>query len=141
MSECNECAKTDDDLTKKELLGRKTLRSTELPQVQTFSRRFKSYQALPAYVREWTLARRTYDDLGRHTAPDTSAPMDIGQVKGMKGKKKEKGKEKGKSKKDNSEAKGSAQDRRFLLCRRVWVLWQMETPEGPVQEAGERPRR
>ena len=41
-------------------------------------------QAFRAYVREWTLAPRTYDDLGRHMAHDTSAPMDIGQVKGFK---------------------------------------------------------
>ena len=41
----------------------------------------ESYQALRAYVREWTLAQRTCDDRG----PDTSAPMDIGQVKGTKG--------------------------------------------------------
>ena len=32
----------------------------------------ETYQALRAYVREWTLAQRTYDDLGRHTTPDTS---------------------------------------------------------------------
>ena len=44
-----------------------------------------TYQALRAYVREWTLAQRTYDDLGRHTTPSTSAPMDIGQVKGTRG--------------------------------------------------------
>ena len=58
----------------------------------------ESYQTLRAYVREWTLAQRTYDDLGRHTTPDTSAPVDIGQVKCTKGKckkgKKGKGKEK-----------------------------------------------
>ena len=42
----------------------------------------ESYQALRAYVREWTLAQRTHGDLGLHTTPDTSAPMDVGQVKG-----------------------------------------------------------
>ena len=79
------------------------------------------YQAVRAYVREWTLAQRTYDDLGRHTTPGTSAPMDIRQVKGtrVKGKKgkKGKGKEKGKGKRDNGEAK----ERRSLICWRVWV--------------------
>ena len=69
------------------------------------------YQALRAYVREWTLAKRTCDDLGRDTTPDTSVQMDIGQVKGTKGKgkkgKKGKGKEKVKGKKDNSEPKGN----------------------------------
>ena len=45
----------------------------------------ETYQALRAYMREWTLAQRTYDDHGRHTTPDTSAPMDIGQVKGDQG--------------------------------------------------------
>ena len=39
----------------------------------------ETYQPLRAYVREWTLAQRTYDDLGRHTTPDTSAPRDIGK--------------------------------------------------------------
>ena len=29
----------------------------------------ESYQALRAHVRGWTLAQRTYDDLGRHTTP------------------------------------------------------------------------
>ena len=62
------------------------------------------HQALRASVREWTLAQRTYDDLGRHTTPDTSAPMDIRQVKGTRGKGK-----KGKGKRDNREAK----ERRF----------------------------
>ena len=60
---------------------------------------------------QWTLEQRTYDDLGRQTTPDTSAPMDIGQVKGTKGKGKRgtkgKGKEKGKGKKDNNESKGN----------------------------------
>ena len=93
------------------LLGRKTLRSTELPQVQTSSEVVEvatvmehtptayrdllkvvplviceSYQALRARVRGWTLAQRTYDDLGRHATPDTSSPMDIGQATGTKGK-------------------------------------------------------
>ena len=72
----------------------------------------ESYQALRAYVRERTLAQRTNDDFGQHTTPDTSASMDIGQVKGTKGKgkkgKKGKGKEKGMGKRDNGEAKGNA---------------------------------
>ena len=69
---------------------------------------------VPIYVREWTLAQRTYDDFGRHMAHETSAPMDIGQVRDVKGKGKQgngkqgKGKEKGKRKKDNCEAKGHA---------------------------------
>ena len=71
----------------------------------------ESYQALRAYVRELSLTQRTYDDLGQHTTPDTSAPMDVGQVTGTQGKgkkgKKGKGKEKGKGKKDNSEPKGN----------------------------------
>ena len=58
-------------------------------------------QALRAYVREWTLVQRTYDDLD----PDTSAPMDIRQVKGVKGKGKngkgKKGKGKGKERVKN----------------------------------------
>ena len=41
-------------------------------------------QALRAYVRGWTLAQRTYNNLGRHATPHTSAPMDIGQAKGTK---------------------------------------------------------
>ena len=45
----------------------------------------ETYQALRAYVREWTLAQRTYDDLGRYTTPDTSAPMDVRQVNGTTG--------------------------------------------------------
>ena len=52
---------------------------------------------------DWRRVPTTHDDLGRHMAPDTSGPMDIGQVKGTKGKgkksKKGKGKEKGKGKK------------------------------------------
>ena len=64
------------------------------------------YQALRAYVREWTLAQRKYDDLGRHMAQCMSAPMDIGQVKGDNGKgKKCRSKEKGKSKKENDAAR------------------------------------
>ena len=42
-----------------------------------------AYQTLRAYVREWTLAQQTYDDFGHNMAHDTSAPMDIGQVKGV----------------------------------------------------------
>ena len=80
----------------------------------------ETYQTFRAYVREWTLAQRTYDDLGRHTTSDTSAPMDIGQVKGTKGKgnkgKKGKGKEKGKSKKENGEAEGNAWTIPILLA-------------------------
>ena len=79
----------------------------------------ENYQALRAYVREWTLAQRTCGDHGRHTTPDTSAPMDIGQVKGTKGKgkkgKKGKGRRKGKGKRDNGEAK----ERQSLFCWRV----------------------
>ena len=47
----------------------------------------ETYQALRAYVRERTLAQRTYDDHGRYTTPDTSAPMDIRQVNGTTGEK------------------------------------------------------
>ena len=69
----------------------------------------ETYQTLRAYVREWTLAQRTCDDLGRHMAHDTLAPMDIGQVEAAKGRcnkgKNGEGKEKGKSKKGNGEAK------------------------------------
>ena len=59
----------------------------------------ETYHALRAYVREWTLAQGTCGDHGRHTTPDTSAPMDIGQVKGTKGKGKKgkKGKERRKA--------------------------------------------
>ena len=81
----------------------------------------ETYQALRAYVGEWTLAQRTYDDLGRHTTPSTSAPMGIGPVKGTKEKGKKgmngKGKEKGKGIRDIGEAK----ERRSLFCRRVWA--------------------
>ena len=56
-----------------------------------------------------TLAQRTYDDLGRHMAHDTSAPMDIGQENGVKGKGEKGKKRKGKGKKDNGEAKRNAQ--------------------------------
>ena len=47
---------------------------------------FETYQILRAYVREWPPAQRTFDYLGRHMARDTSAPMDIVQAKGVKGK-------------------------------------------------------
>ena len=67
------------------------------------------YQALLAYVREWTLAR-TNDDLGPHATPDTSAPMDIGQVKGTEGKGK-----KGNGMRDSGEAK-ERDDSFFLLA-------------------------
>ena len=68
----------------------------------------ETYQALRAYVREWTMAQRTYEDLERHTTPDTSAPMDIGQVKGTQGKGKQDRKGKGErqgQERDNGEAK------------------------------------
>ena len=97
----------------------------------------ETYQALRAYVREWTLAQRTCGDHGRHTTPDTSAPMDIGQVKGTKGKgkkgKKGKGKEKGKGKRDNGEAK----ERRSLFCWRVLVCrkWGLKKAQCRRQEA------
>ena len=55
----------------------------------------ETHQTLRAYVRGCTLAPGTYDDLGRYMARDTSAPMDIVQVRDVK----EKG-EKGKGKKD-----------------------------------------
>ena len=97
------CAARDATLVTCVLLGRETLRSTELPQhalaayrdllnVVPLANR-ESYQALRAYVREWALTQRTYDDRGRNTTPDTSAPMDFGQVNGTigKGKKGEKG--------------------------------------------------
>ena len=48
-------------------------------------------QVVPEYVQEWTKAQRTCDVLGRPAAPDTLAAMDIGQVKGCKGKGKPKG--------------------------------------------------
>ena len=93
----------------------------------------ESHQVLRAYVREWTLAQRTYDDLGRYTTPDTSAPMDTGQVKGTKGKgkkgKKAKGKENGKSKKDNSESKGNAWTHGSYFAGECGYLWQVETQE------------
>ena len=40
----------------------------------------ETHQALRAYVLEWTLAQRSYDDLGR------PGPCDIGQVNGVNGK-------------------------------------------------------
>ena len=93
-------------------------------------------------VREWTLAQRTNDDLGPHATPDTSAPMDIGQVKDTEGKgkkgKKGKGKEKGNGMRDSGEAK--ERDDSFFCCR-VRVLWQVGPQEVSVQEAEERSRR
>ena len=99
----------------------------------------ETYQALRAYMREWTLAQRTYGGHGRHTTPDTSALMDIGQVKGTKGKgkkgKKGKGKEKGKGKRDNGEVK----EKRSLFCWRVWVCGKWGHKKNPVQEAEGKP--
>ena len=43
------------------------------------------YQTLRAFVRDWTLAQKSYDDLGHHKALDTSASMDIRQVRDVKG--------------------------------------------------------
>ena len=84
-------------------------------------------------MREWTSAQRAYDDLGRHTTSDTSAPMDIRQVKGTKGKGK-KGK-RGKGKKDLRES----DKRRLLFSRRPRVLWQVGSQASPVQEVQEGP--
>ena len=74
----------------------------------------ESYQALRAHVRGWTLAQRTYDDLGRHTTPDTSAPMDIGQATGTKGKGK-KGNEEGKEKGDARKTTANRKETRGFL--------------------------
>ena len=99
-----------------------------------------------AHVRELSLTQRTCDDLGLQVAHDTSAPMDIGQAKGVKGKAKKgkKGKRKGKDKdeKDNGKAKGCAQMTLTLLAG-VGTLASGDTKaqEGRVQEAEERPRR
>ena len=105
----------------------------------------ESYQVLRAFVREWTLAQRKYGDLGRHTTPDTSAPMDTGQVKGTKRKGKKskirKGQEKGKGKKDNGEAKGNARTDDSCFAGECGVLWQVGTQESPVPEAEEGPRK
>ena len=86
----------------------------------------ESDQTLRAKVREWTLAQRSCDDLGQHVAPDTSAPVDIGQVQGTKGKgkkdKKGKGKEKGKGEKDNGQAKGHAWTNDSVLLASVGTV-------------------
>ena len=56
---------------------------------------------------------KNYDGVARHMANDTSAPVDIEQAKGVKGKSKKRksekgeGKEKDKDKQENGEAKGS----------------------------------
>ena len=42
----------------------------------------ESYQALRAYVREWTLARGSYDDRGQHMALDSSAPFALKSDRG-----------------------------------------------------------
>ena len=65
----------------------------------------ESFQALRAYVREWTLAQRTYDDLGRHTALDVSADGHWASQRD-EGKGQERGKARGK--KGNGEAKCNA---------------------------------
>ena len=73
----------------------------------------ETYQAWRANARDWTLAQRSYDDLGRHMAHDTPAPMDIGQVKGAKGKgkngQKAKARRKAKARKTTVKRKGNAQ--------------------------------
>ena len=99
------------------------------------------YQALRVYVREWMLAQRTYDDHGRHTTPDTSVPMDIGQVKGTKGKgkkgKKGKGKEKGKGKRDKRWSEGETIP---VLLASVGQ-WQVRSQKSQVKGSEERSRR
>ena len=86
----------------------------DLLKVVPFANR-ESYQTLRAYVREWTLAQRSYDDSGQHMALDSSAPMGIGQdeEKGTK----RKG-EKGKGKKGNGDVKEKACTDDSLLCWR-----------------------
>ena len=44
--------------------------NTDLLKVVPLANR-ESHQALRAHVREWTLAQRAHDDLGRHTTSDT----------------------------------------------------------------------
>ena len=60
----------------------------------------QTYPALRAYLREWCLSQRGYDDLGMKTG----SPMDVGQVKG-KGKKGKGDKDKGKGKGDKGKTK------------------------------------
>ena len=85
----------------------------------------ETYQALRAYVREWTLAQRTYDDLGRHTTPDTSVPMDIRQVNGTrkKGKKGREGKERRKARARETTVKRRRDDSYFAGEREYCGKW------------------
>ena len=96
----------------------------------------KYYQASRTYVREWGLAQRTFDDPGRHTTPDTSAPMDIGQVKGTRGKgkkgKKGKGKEKGKKR---EETRGQMIP---VLLASVGGKWRHKKAQCPKQKKDQR---
>ena len=47
----------------------------------------ETHQTLRAYVREWTLAQRTYDDLGRHMAHDTLKRKEVSRCEyGHRGK-------------------------------------------------------
>ena len=90
----------------------------------------ESTQTLRAHVREWTVAQRSYDDLRRHMAPDTSSTMYIGQVKGTKGKVKRARKETARRTAKARKTMVNRQDMRgqtvlFFFAGECELLWQV----------------
>ena len=100
----------------------------------------QTYPALRAYLREWCLSQRGYDDLGMKTG----SPMDVGQVKG-KGKEGQGRQGQGQGqRRQGQDQEGWRQARRHqasggpVLRRRVWVLRPLGTQTRRLQEASAR---